>query len=303
MSSCSIAIGVLLRLLALALPGTVIAQTRTSSVAVALITDPGFMGYTSKSDKWSANFCPKSSTWSHTSTWARCCPTATSKGACSIWTSCIGQSIIIAQGGRNATCSGANPTCRTAVVSEDENDQSPLSYVGCGSVNWTAYRTPPAAVIKTLTSIATNIEDENAPSATDSTNPTSDSNSSSSNAWIAGAVLGPLGFAIIAGLLVYIWRLKKAGQQDDSTMPMMGDPNAGFGQGQSYDPRGSFPDYQQSYDAQPHSYFAGVAKMPSYTDASMTGTPIAPIELGAVSAPIEVSAEPPSPDAHRSSRG
>ncbi|KAF2177229.1 hypothetical protein K469DRAFT_697430 [Zopfia rhizophila CBS 207.26] len=295
----------LLPFLAFSLFTSTNAATTAASAAMPLITDSDFIGYTSDGSTWSANYCPKSSAWYQTETWGRCCPTTTTNAACGIWTTCLDRSIIIESGGRNATCSGQNAVCRTAFLSQDGNDKNPFLYVGCGTANWTAFRTPPAAVIKTLTSIATNTEGGNIPttsaaSGATATNPgptptrinDSDQGGSSSKAWIAGAVVGPIALAVIAGLLFYIWRLKKSKKEDPSAVPMMGPAMA-------YNPQASPYGYQQPFEQQHTEYYGGAAKMPSYSDQGIAGTPNAPVEIGGSNqiqrAPVEVPAEPVGP--------
>ncbi|KAF2465868.1 uncharacterized protein BDR25DRAFT_80523 [Lindgomyces ingoldianus] len=288
------------------------AATTTTSAAIALITDSDFIGYTSDGTTWSANYCPSSSAWYQTSTWGRCCPTTTTNSACGIWTTCLDKSVIIEKGGRNATCSGANSICRTAFISQDSNDQNPFIYVGCGTGNWTAFRTPPAAVVKTLTSIAMQTDGDNIPTtalsdktpsntspAPSATHSSESGGGSSSKAWIAGAVIGPIALAVIAGLLFYIWSLKRSKKEDPSAAPMMGQQPV-FAQGQEYHPQGSpytGMGYQQPYDQQHPEYYAGGNKMPYYADQGMAGIQHAPVEIDNTQIQ-EAPAEPMSPQQH-----
>ncbi|ORX97857.1 hypothetical protein BCR34DRAFT_607119 [Clohesyomyces aquaticus] len=301
------------------------AATITSAAPFSLITAVNFVGYTEYGSSWSANFCPADSTWYQTSTWGRCCPTTVAGSDCGIWTTCLDRSVIIQEGGRNATCSSDNSVCRTAVISQDATDSHPFLYVGCGTGNWTALRTPPIAAVRTITSVASQTESNvipttappsrtaaSTPSNTGSTTTggeaaqTSGSKSekgSSSKGWIAGAVIGPLAVAVIAGLLFYIWRLKKSKKPDPSAAPMMGTQPAFAQEGQAYYPQNAYAQtayggYQQPYDPSQQN-FAGANKMPFYAGQGMPQTPV---EIGSTpmhQTPVEVAAEPIQHGAHQ----
>ena len=122
---------------------------------------------------------------------------------------------------------------------------------------------------------------------------------SSSNAWIAGAVLGPIALLVIAGLLIYIWRIKKTDKQDPSAVPMIGHQQPAFAQGTAYypqgDPYGNYNQpYNQSYNQQGTEYYGGAAKT-QYADQGYAGTPFQPVELTGEVRPVEAPTEPARP--------
>ncbi|KAJ4299526.1 hypothetical protein N0V90_004771 [Kalmusia sp. IMI 367209] len=97
---------------------------------------------------------------------------------------------------RNATYS----ICNTAFIFESFGDSNPKTDIICGasSQNWSYYRQVPASVT----------------AATASSNPSETSGASggksSSKAWIAGAVVGPIvGIALIAGIIFFLMRRRK----------------------------------------------------------------------------------------------
>ncbi|OCL14805.1 hypothetical protein AOQ84DRAFT_207656 [Glonium stellatum] len=276
------------------------AQT-TTSPAIALITSANFVGYTSADNNWSPTFCPTSSTWYETGTWGRCCPITASGANCGIWTSCSDHSIIFQSGRSTTTCNSPMSVCRTALILQNSDDKSPATYVGCGTGNWTAYRTPPQALVITIT--ASSPATTNSPSSSTPTtsSPTSTSTStpqpSSSKGWIAGVVLGPIALIAIAGLLWYIWILRrKQPQRQGSTEAIMQGALGGY---PPSEPRQSYQQvpgymYEQPYEQSYGQYYDPHKQ--AYDRA--TGVSLnagAPIELSSTLVPVEVPAEPISP--------
>ncbi|KAF2810486.1 uncharacterized protein BDZ99DRAFT_476645 [Mytilinidion resinicola] len=277
------------------------AQTTTATPTISLITDAKFIGYwsptTSGGSAWEPQYCPSDSTWYETSTWGRCCPTSVTNADCSMWTSCASTSLIFESGGGSATCGTANSVCRTATISQDSNDQKPFLYIGCGASNWTAYRTPPEAVVITRTPTAKSTGSSSIGTATTSSETSSATSTpkknSDSKIWIAGAVLGPIFLAAVAGLLWYIWMLRKreARKRDESAAPMIA-PAGTYNPGA--DPRASYQSayYQQPYQQNPFGDQAYAYKSP---DLQQQPIQTAPVELSSVQAPVEAPAEPMSP--------
>lgn len=276
------------------------AQT-TTSPAVALITSANFVGYTSADHHWSPTFCPASSTWYETGTWGRCCPTTASGTDCAMWTSCSGHSIIFKSGGSTATCNSPMSVCRTALILKNSEDKSPATYVGCGTGNWTAYRTPPQALVVTLTAPSPSTTNSPSSSTPITSDPTSTSTStpqpSSNKGWIAGVVIGPIALVAIAGLLWYIRILrKKQPKRQGSTEAMMHGALGGYPQN---DPRQSYQQvpgytYEHPYE-QPYGQYYDPHKQVYDQPIGMGVNVGGPVELSSTQVPVEAPAEPMSP--------
>lgn len=299
-------------------------SVRAQTTRLPPITQSDKIGYTAEGISWGTANCPASSTWYQTSTWGRCCPVSVTT-PCAIWTACASTSVIfLGNGQQSATCSGNDPVCRTALVAQNENDRTPFVYIGCGKKNWTAFRTAPIAVVESLTLLdsstrsqststlftatstgttntASNTASFTAPAASQSAVPpgTTDGGSAS-QAWIAGAVIGPIALITIAGLLVYIWRLKRGKKEDPSAQPMMTQgPHTPIPQAQQpyYPPNAQYTQYPSQpynpqadqYGAPPPQYYNPHAVQKPYQDQypHMSG---APVELSAASQAVEAPA-------------
>ena len=195
--------------------------------------------------------------------------------------------------------------CRTALILQNSDDKSPATYVGCGTGNWTAYRTPPQALVVTLTASSPFTTNSPSSSTPTTSGPTSTSTStpqpSSSKRWIAGVVIGPIALIAIAGLLWYIWTLpKKQPKKQGSTEAMMQGALGGYPQNdprQSYQQIPGYP-YEHPYE-QPYGKYYDPHKQVYYQPIGMGVNVGGPVELSSLQALVEAPAEPMSPKKKR----
>ncbi|KAH6611919.1 hypothetical protein C7974DRAFT_87396 [Boeremia exigua] len=194
--------------------------------------DARFMGWVSISGVWTSQQCELGASLYQSGGHWRCC--ATTAAGCDIPQACVNGNLIFdgALLGSSTSltfpCTSVydDPTdrsftvCNTAFLYENEQDSSPQTNVNCGvsSVNWSYWRVQPEAAKTTaapsITRSSTNptLTDINDPTDADPTLvPTTPApKKSSSKAWIAGAVVGPLlGLALIGGLIWFFLRRKK----------------------------------------------------------------------------------------------
>ena len=191
--------------------------------------------------------------------------------------------------------------CRTALILKNSDDKSPATYVGCGTGNWTAYRTPPQALVVTLTASSPSTTNSPSSSTPITSDPTSTSTStpqpSSSRGWIAGVVIGPIALIAIAGLLWYIWILrKKQPKRQGSTEAMVQGALDGYPQN---DPRQSYQQvpgytYEHPYE-QPYGQYYDPHKQVYDQPMGMGVNVGGLVELSSTQVPVEAPAEPMSP--------
>ncbi|KAK3983815.1 hypothetical protein QBC44DRAFT_386224 [Cladorrhinum sp. PSN332] len=226
--------------------------------ATELVTcDPGFTFFTS-------------------STYAACCSVA---GRCNFITACESGTYSRIFGG-DGVCGSTFPSCMSITIypTFPAGDQTWLQ-VACGLGNTvvapysTLYRQTPAATTTSSQSLST-------ASPTPSTSPTTangpantspaasitdktlEDESSSSKAWIAGAVVGPLFAIALIGLAVFLIRRRQKGNAHGGN----GEISGGISQPYMAPPAG----YQEA-PGPPHQYYGGA--MQTAADWQKTGVP------------------------------
>jgi len=227
----------------------------TSPLSLARRDHPAFVGYSSTSGDSSYHpaSCNSGDFWSTSSTFGGCCPSRyESEGGCQAPTSCLGDLQLVS--GSAFTCTDSGYSCNTDFVFQSVGDATPILWVGCGTgpqVNF--YVTPPTVAATTTTTTATSISTTAAPSLTKSQSTSASTATPTptpgpkSKAWIAGAVIGPLAAIAIAGLLFWIFKLKRnQSQPQNPPVSASQDPSAFQQPYQTPPPRFSpqFP-YQQ----------------------------------------------------------
>ncbi|ORY06391.1 hypothetical protein BCR34DRAFT_616973 [Clohesyomyces aquaticus] len=112
--------------------------------------------------------------------------------------------------------------CNTAFIFENTGDSNPRTNIICGdsSVNWSFYRNIPESFTQTpasrtsIPALTTTPSSSSTSPSSSPTNPPPASKNSSSKAWIAGVVVGPLiGIALVAGIILLLLRRKKKASQ------------------------------------------------------------------------------------------
>ncbi|OSS47520.1 hypothetical protein B5807_07439 [Epicoccum nigrum] len=195
-----------------------------------------YIGWVSYSGSWSSVECEAGATYYQTGGHWRCC--GTTSAGCEIPQACVNGNLIYngavigASTSVTLACTDVYPdptdasftVCNTAFMYENSQDSSPQTNVNCGvsSLNWSYYRVQPDAAKTTAISsarrsatAAASTTDSDGSADTDTATPTdisttTEKKKSSSKAWIAGAVIGPLlGLALIALLLLFLLRRKK----------------------------------------------------------------------------------------------
>lgn len=185
----------------------------TSPPSLARRGHPAFIGYfsTSGDSSYHTSSCPSSDFWSTSSTYGGCCPSSyESDGGCTPYTSCFGDSLVAGDSAYSCTDSGYS--CNTDYVLQSVGDASPILWIGCASRSQLYfYATPPtvAATTTAATSISTTATESSTKSQSTSASTPSPAVGPKSKAWIAGAVIGPLAAIAIAGLLFWIFKLKR----------------------------------------------------------------------------------------------
>ncbi|KAF3035272.1 hypothetical protein E8E11_004016 [Didymella keratinophila] len=192
-----------------------------------------FIGYVELNNTWSSLDCQSGLTWYQSGQYAQCCPATVAH--CYAATACVGGSQIYTYPDLSPSVStiactanynnAALSICNTIFIYENTKDSNPRTNINCGdsSANWSYYRDiPPEATATTSSLPGATTSAPVPPAQTPEPEP-------SSNAWIAGAVVGPvLGFALIgAGVWTILRRRKNNAQlpQHGSASMAPIDPN------------------------------------------------------------------------------
>lgn len=178
--------------------------------------DAAFMGYYSTDGTWSSLDCNPGLTWYQSGNYAQCCPTTVA--SCIAPTGCIsGSQIYPWSGGVTTVACTSNynniawSVCNTIFIYENTADSNPHTDIVCGNsaVDWSYYRQIPTSATSSSESSTTPSSTNSSPTAT-STSPAPSPSTKKSQAWIAGAVIGPLiGFALLGALLFFLLRKKE----------------------------------------------------------------------------------------------
>ncbi|KAF9693921.1 hypothetical protein EKO04_007981 [Ascochyta lentis] len=204
--------------------------------------DDRYMGWLSYDGAWSTQRCDAGATYFQSGGHWRCC--ATTAAGCDIPQACVNGNLIysISSTALTIPCTSAYSAltdrsftiCNTAFMYENQQDSSPQTNVNCGvsSLNWSYYRvqpeeakttSQPSAARSTTAATTSDGSGDSAPaSPTLPSQPTK--KKSSSKAWIAGVVVGPiLGLALIGFLAWFCIRRKK--RSSNTTTAAAGAPN------------------------------------------------------------------------------
>ncbi|OCL00579.1 uncharacterized protein K441DRAFT_651553 [Cenococcum geophilum 1.58] len=178
--------------------------------------DAAFMGYFSTNGTWTSLDCNSGLTWYQSGNYAQCCPTTVA--SCIAPTGCISGSQIYPRSGTVTTVACTDnydnlawSICNTIFIYENTADSNPHTDIVCGNspVNWSYYRQIPTSATSSSESSTTPSSTNSSPTAT-STSPVPTPSGKKSQAWIAGAVVGPLvGLALLGALLFFLLRKKK----------------------------------------------------------------------------------------------
>ncbi|UPX20720.1 uncharacterized protein EKO05_0010945 [Ascochyta rabiei] len=190
--------------------------------------DDRYMGWLSYDGVWSTQRCDAGATYFQTGGHWRCC--ATTAAGCDIPQACVNGNLVysISSTALTIPCTSAYSAltdrsftvCNTAFMYENQQDSSPQTNVNCGvsSLNWSYYRVQPedakttsasSAPRSTTAAITSDGSGDNAP-ANPTLIPQATKKKSSSKAWIAGVVVGPIiGLALIGFLAWFCIRRRK----------------------------------------------------------------------------------------------
>lgn len=215
--------------------------------------DNRFLGYLSYLGGYTSENCDVGGTYYQHGGYAGCC--TTTGAACNFPIGCVSGSLVYTYttgtvtGGTYA-CSAlytepsevSQTVCATAFIFENADDSNPYTDVFCGesAVNWSYYRVKPTQTASSISSAAatTTFTPSTAaltssPTSTSTPTHTSAPAPSKSKAWIAGVVVGPIALIAIAGLVTYIFFLKKkqrnAPQNPPAQLPPQQYPQYGPG--------------------------------------------------------------------------
>ncbi|KAI9854950.1 MAG: hypothetical protein M1813_000615 [Trichoglossum hirsutum] len=174
-------------------------------------TDPAFQGYYVKDITSTETIkCQPLNTWTTWSSYGQCCRPG---DPCTFITACISNSLFDNQGSRGGCQTGWG--CGTITIYSQSPPTQGMSVLRIPCINnWNAFTIYRSIPITTTTTSTTRTSTATTSAITTSTTtiPTSKSIATppKNDAWIAGAVVGPtVGVAIIAGLLFWIFKLKR----------------------------------------------------------------------------------------------
>ncbi|KAK4224351.1 hypothetical protein QBC38DRAFT_446526 [Podospora fimiseda] len=272
-----------------------------SAQDIITTTPPGFRGYRIFSNGATETVtCDPGNTFFASSTYAACCPVT---GRCNFLSACEGGTFSRIFGG-TGVCTSPYPSCMSITIypTFPAGDQTWL-YFACGLGNTveapysTLYRETAAATTTSSRSLSTSTSATSSsqtislgPVNTSPVQSTDDKDleegGSSSKAWIAGAVVGPLLAIAVIGLAVFFIRRRKR----PDTFGDNGEMNGGVSQ-----PYMAAHAGYQGGPGVPQHYYG--AQMPAVTDWQKNGVPartdtVSPLSgLPAYTDPKHISAQ------------
>ncbi|KAF2113396.1 hypothetical protein BDV96DRAFT_601559 [Lophiotrema nucula] len=209
--------------------------------------DNRFIGWYSWEGTWTSDRCNLGGTLYQSADKYRCC--TTTLASCNGPIGCIGGSLIYTYTTGTVTratyaCTevytdpedASFTICNTGFLYENTGDSSPQTNVFCGvsSLNWSYYRALPETSSATPTSTSRSTPSSTPASTTtissSSTTPiglaapthTSEPGPKKSQAWIAGAVVGPVAGLALIGLLLWFFLVKN--KEKDNNAPVAAAP-------------------------------------------------------------------------------
>ncbi|KAK0742541.1 hypothetical protein B0T21DRAFT_132591 [Apiosordaria backusii] len=209
---------------------------RTASLMVT--TPPSFQGFSILSNgAASPVHCPESSNFFTSSTYGACCQGTV---GCDIATACRNGTYSFLFGGRN-TCGSNAPRCafRTVLASSPTASESWIVILCTQSdaarTTHTLFRETTGTTSTTPTLISTSTAAEpsssssvpsttTGPAATTAITAGPESQGTSSQAWIAGAVIGPIVAVALMGFFGFWFGKRRARKQGVATQPTQGTP-------------------------------------------------------------------------------
>ncbi|KAF2465319.1 uncharacterized protein BDR25DRAFT_306759 [Lindgomyces ingoldianus] len=197
--------------------------TITSPAILPRQNNDRYIGWVENNGTWISEVCNTGLTWYQAGKYAQCCPTTLA--SCYAPTACVDGSLIYPYSDYSTTSTIACTEnfdnvkfsiCNTAFIFENTGDSNPKTDIVCGesSVNWSYYRVIPDSFTQTSSPTST-IPESKPPGSVVTGPPTTPTEppkakKSSSKAWIAGAVIGPiLGLALIGGIIFLLFSRKK----------------------------------------------------------------------------------------------
>ncbi|KAF1916520.1 hypothetical protein BDU57DRAFT_538818 [Ampelomyces quisqualis] len=198
-------------LAAIAVAAVAADPTITAPAILPRQNDAQFIGWVDYSGSWYSETCNAGLTWYQDGKYGQCCPATLA--SCYAPTACVSGSLIYPYSDlsskRTIACTedftdAALSICNTAFIFENMSDSAPKTDIICGSqsVNWSYYRKIPASAT---------VISSNAPLSIPQPNPSaSEKKNGESEAYIAGAVVGPiLGLALICALVWFLLHHRK----------------------------------------------------------------------------------------------
>ncbi|KAL0939760.1 uncharacterized protein CTRU02_206369 [Colletotrichum truncatum] len=174
-----------------------------------------FRAWLMDGDTFTAIYCPLKQTHITSGSYATCCPSA----SCKMVTACRDNTLYSDSGTGRFCGTRAGDQCGTVSIYQNYPSGEPImTHIHCRLSTWGTimYRELGATMTARSTAAATEtdplITEPPATSAPSDTPAPGPSESQSSKAWIAGAVIGPLAGIAIIGLVVFmVWRRRRRG--------------------------------------------------------------------------------------------
>ncbi|CBX91469.1 hypothetical protein IAQ61_010816 [Plenodomus lingam] len=195
-----------------------------------------FIGWVESDNTWFSETCSSGLTWYQDEKYAQCC--ATTLEGCPAPTACVQGTMVYPLPSLSTTISIActenyNDTrmsiCNTAFIFENTGDSNPKTDIVCGvsALNWSYYRSIPASATEVIVSsnafsfpqVASSGINAPTRTARPSTTSIPSSSSSTSKAWIAGAVIGPIVGLVILGLAIFFLLRRRKNKKNAAPPP------------------------------------------------------------------------------------